>query len=370
MAGGATQDELMKPAALKLLLNTADRKALPCAIGEGDEPIMMVEKIGKPKKVLSQMLDEAKKMKKPMERGTARFGMATLDPNNTSTIQVKVNKPVKPSLQVGLRKMVKKIGFTEIIFLVDDALEEEPEDDVEGTAPAGTAPQGDAPGATAATTAPQTEPPRDIKALTAELTTLINKMKALGAVDPAYLHTANGFAAAAAGAIKAPDLALAETNLTSLREHLEKDPPAAPQSGTTAPNGAAPSAEACGKSRDAWKLQRGRLQGSITTLRTSIMDTYKDSNITAQLDAAFSKAVDPVLKALDDRLEVKLDEAAKAADTTARSRLMAEARAIMKEYTDYVESAQIVAELDTNPFVNTEIHERVTKTLEALSKVH
>lgn len=360
MAGaGAKQDEFMKPAAMKLLLNNADRKPLPCCIGEGDEPIMMVEKIGKPKKLLSDMLADAQKRKTPIDRSTARFGMATLDPADTSTIKVMVNKPVKPSIQVSLRKMVKTIGFKEIIFLVDDALENDTDEEGAGTATP-----------TAARPPPPPPPQRDARMLTAELAKLIGQMKTLTGVDPGYLARLNGLAAATGAAIKAPDLAQAEVNLKSMEELLASPVPAPPSMPGTAGPSTVASVESCGKARDAWLMTRKRLEDGIAGLRKVILETYPDGTLNTQLETAFEDRVGPVLQTMDDRLAEKLDEAAKTQDASARGQLMAEAQALMKEYMDYVGKTGIVADLDKNPFVPLAIQETVTKTLGALSKMH
>jgi hypothetical protein len=354
-AAGAKQDEFMKPAAMKLLLNNADSKPIPCAIGEGAEPIMMFEKIGKPKKLLATMLADAHKRKTPIPNDTARYGMATLDPADTSVIQVRVNKSVKPSMQMALRKTVKGIGFSEIVFIVDDKLE---------------AADGDAEekeGGEAQTAEIPVEPPRDAKTLTAELVRLVGQMKALSGVDPGYLQRLNGLAAAAGGAIKAPDLAQAEEHLKALGELLAQTPPPLP--GTIGP-GAAPAAETCAKSRDIWLATRKRVEDGISALRSAILDTYKDAGMSAQLEKAFDDRVGPVREALGDRLGTTLDQAAKTQDAAARGRLMADAQAIMKDYIAYVGSAPIVADLDNNPFISPAIQPTVTKTLEALSKVH
>jgi hypothetical protein len=74
-----------------------------------------------------------------------------------------------------------------------------------------------------------------------------------------------------------------------------------------------------------------------------------------------------VLGTLDERLADALDEAVNAADAAVRAKHVADARAIMGQYAQYLGS-QIVTDLDTNPFMPIAIKATIGGTLSALSK--
>jgi len=77
----------------------------------------------------------------------------------------------------------------------------------------------------------------------------------------------------------------------------------------------------------------------------------------------------PILRNLDDRLAAKLDEAAKGQDAGARSKVLQDAQAIIKEYTSFVDSSPLVKHLDENLYKPLTVRKTLDAALAALSKI-
>ncbi len=122
------------------------------------------------------------------------------------------------------------------------------------------------------------------------------------------------------------------------------------------------------KSRLAWIAVRKKVEGDIEKLRTTIIATYQQDGIAAELDKAYQARVAPVLAALDERLADALDDATNATDPSKRAALVAEAKEIMGDYTTFLNTDKTIAELDANPFMPLSIQNTIAATLNTLSK--
>ena len=77
----------------------------------------------------------------------------------------------------------------------------------------------------------------------------------------------------------------------------------------------------------------------------------------------------PILQKLDDRLAVKLDEAAKVQDAAAGAKLATEAQAIIQEYVAFVDSSPLVKHLDDNPYKPVKVRKTLDAALAALTRM-
>ena len=122
------------------------------------------------------------------------------------------------------------------------------------------------------------------------------------------------------------------------------------------------------KSRLAWLAARRKIETDLDHLKAVIIETFKDEDMAGVIDTAYRKEVAPVLDTLDESLADALDDATNATDPEVRAKHVAQARAIMGKYAQFLGSSQIVTELDTNPFSPIAIKATIGGTLGALSK--
>jgi len=259
----------------------------------------------------------------------------------------------------------KQIAYSKVEFNVDPSFEEEPEDETEGEETTAAAP---APTTTAAPPPPAPPPPAlDVKALTAALTQLMQAIPTAAAGDAGVQKSLVALATTAQGSLKAADLPEASQGIAALRaalaaamEQAKQKAPAAAPTGT--------GVVAYAKSRLAWLAARKKVESDIETLRQRIAETFKDDAVAPQIDTSYKTRVAPVLAALDESLADTLDAATNATDPAARAKLVAEAKAIMQKYAQYLTSEPLIKDLDENPFVPLSIRATVGGTISALSK--
>jgi len=204
---------------------------------------------------------------------------------------------------------------------------------------------------------------RDAEALTRELAELARRVQ--GVTDPALKGDLARMATQANALLRSNNLPEAGQRIDELRAALDQAPGNTP-TGNSAGGGA--STVTYAKSRLAWLAARKKVESEIDKLRSEIVATYKDDGIADQLESSFRTRVAPVLTSLDESLADKLDEVANATDPTVRAGLVAEAKAIMQRYQDYLSSESLIADLDDNPFVPLSIQQTVSATLSALEK--
>jgi hypothetical protein len=122
------------------------------------------------------------------------------------------------------------------------------------------------------------------------------------------------------------------------------------------------------KSRLAWLATRKRLESDISRLESEIVATYEDEGVGQDLASAYATWVGPMLSALDDRLANALDAAANATNAVERTKLVADAKTLIAQYTAFLNSDPRIAELDDNPFLPLAIRSTVGGTLSTLAK--
>lgn len=121
------------------------------------------------------------------------------------------------------------------------------------------------------------------------------------------------------------------------------------------------------QSRLVWDSTRKKVQSELRRLEASILDICKDEPDFAAI-AAGAKTLYARLDFLDERLIDKLDEALNAATPEERRARHDEAREIVSEYVDFVESEELLQDIDDNGFVGVAIKSSLTTSLGAIDK--
>ena len=227
---------------------------------------------------------------------------------------------------------------------------------------------------------------QDAGALTRQLTDLVKQMVTVMGTDPARGQGLKALATQAQSALKSGDMDHAQSAIGDLRTALGQPAspdtgaaagtPAAPASAangapapnTAAPNTAAPNMAALGKAKLAWSAARKKVESEVGKLHAEMTKHYKDHGFGGELDKFFSAKVEPMMTNLDESLVKKLDEVTKNTDPAAHTKLVGEAKTIIKGYESYLAGEPIIKKLDENPFVPLSIGKTLTATLEALSR--
>lgn len=121
------------------------------------------------------------------------------------------------------------------------------------------------------------------------------------------------------------------------------------------------------QTRLVWDQTRKKVQAELRRLEASILDVCKDEPDFAEI-AAGTKNLYTVLEYLDERLMDKLDEALNAATPADRQARHDEAREIVEEYVDFVESEDLMRDIDDNGFVGVAIASTLTTSLNAIGQ--
>jgi hypothetical protein len=227
------------------------------------------------------------------------------------------------------------------------------------------------PGTADATATPP--PGADAGALTARITSLVKQLIPLTASDPARLDAFKKTAAAAQTALKSGDFAGAAKAADALEAILAIPSAALAASSATGdrPNRAAPpdptATQMVAKSRLAWLATRKKIETDLGKLKSAVMAACQGIDIESALEAGFRERVEPVLEQLDESLAHKLDELNGTADAAQRTKLVAEAKAIIKRYEAFAGGSQIIGKLDGNPFFPLTISKTLAATLGTLS---
>jgi len=364
-------EQIMEAAKMKPLLALSKREPIQAAVGltaDGDGVVLLDKKL-KPKKCLAMLKATAAKQKIQLQPSTLRFGKAEVDTDyDSSMVRFFVNKEPPGNMRGKLVVVFKQIAYSKVEFNVDPSFEEEAEDEQEGqeTTASTTTTTTTAPPPAPPPLAPPTQAPLDKAALTAALTQLMQAIPKVAAGDAAVQTPLVALAAAAQGQLKADDLAKASEAIAELRRAIGAAMDQAKLNAQVAAGGGGTVAYA--KSRLAWLAARKKVESDIETLRQRIIETFKDEPIAPQLDTSYKTKVAPVLATLDESLADTLDAATNATDPAQRTKLVADAKAIMAKYAQYLTSEPLIKDLDENPFVPLSIRATVGGTISTLSK--
>jgi hypothetical protein len=371
MAAETPQDDILPTAKLKQLLGLAEKEPLSCALGltkDKKHALLLIDKIAKPKKVKSQLEKDAKDV---IDKGTVRFGRVSIDAKNDSgTVRFDVNLKEAGGTITGMIRLLRLAQYSGCVFNEITSLDNEPEEDA--PASAAPAPQPTAPAAAAPPPPPPPPPPSqqpiDASALKARLTALVQRIPAALAVDPSRKEALLGLA-------KQAQLMLGTNNLKTATQHiddLEKALGDTPSGGTTSPTPetGAPKPGAAvtyAKSRLAWIAARQKVSAEIAKLRAQLLTEYKEDPRSVEILDAYDTRAGNVLGGFDEKLADKLDEATNAEDAALRTKLVAEAKALIATYQQFLDGEKLIADFDENPFVPLTIRATMGATLTALS---
>lgn len=142
------------------------------------------------------------------------------------------------------------------------------------------------------------------------------------------------------------------------------------RSSRSAPAKAAPRsrAPALAQAPEAWQQTQRDIAVGVQQLKTAIRREFAEEapELIAEIDQKLDK-LDGILDNLDDRLSEALRKANAAADPSALTKELANAKTILANYIGYVRSEPLIAGIDANPF-GVQIDLR-TKLTEALTKM-
>ncbi len=139
--------------------------------------------------------------------------------------------------------------------------------------------------------------------------------------------------------------------------------PAAQTPAATPPAGRQPQAfVAFTQTRLAWDQARKAVQADLRKLEAEILARCKDESDFADIQDG-AKTLYEMLDVLDERLIDKLDEALNATTPQARQKFHLQAREIVDEYLEFVETDELVADIDANGFVDTAVRSTLTTRL-------
>ena len=130
--------------------------------------------------------------------------------------------------------------------------------------------------------------------------------------------------------------------------------PQKPADAKAAASGKAASTAKPGKlleAAEAWRQTHGQAAARVAALKAAVKSHCADSP--APLVQAIDKGLlklDAVLGTVDHRLADSLATAGRAGDDEARAAEVANAKAILREYVDFVKGDPLVAHIDRNPF--------------------
>ena len=158
-----------------------------------------------------------------------------------------------------------------------------------------------------------------------------------------------------------------ETDEGDEADRLERAAQTAAAAAAEVPSARAAPGVAFTQTRLAWDKTRQKVQSELRKLEASILAICKDEPDVAQI-AAGTRNLYTVLDFLDERLIDKLDEALNAADPATRKQRNDEAREIVEEYVDFVESEDLMQDIDDNGFTSVEIKSTLTASLKAIGQ--
>jgi hypothetical protein len=117
-----------------------------------------------------------------------------------------------------------------------------------------------------------------------------------------------------------------------------------------------------------WHGTRTIVGARVNQLKKAIRDAFAGES--PELIAAIEKAVsklDVILHKLDHRLADSLAKAHAAKDATARQAELENAKAILKDYFKYVKNERLIAYIDTNPVIPTNLQRVLTGSLKQMA---
>ena len=132
---GDKEPGLMTHAELKPLLRLSRRRPLACAIcmTKDNEAVLLVDRRIKPRKVMAQMRRDAKDSDIALNLPTLRFGRAAVDGGSDSQkVTFTVNKLVPGAMSRALLLLLRPVGYQRCDIVVDEGLETETDEGVEG----------------------------------------------------------------------------------------------------------------------------------------------------------------------------------------------------------------------------------------------
>jgi hypothetical protein len=339
-------DAAMPKQAMKSLLMKSKKEPVNCAFGQGREPdvaLLMLDRVKSGRTLEENLLKQFPDVK------NTRFGTVFVDlDDDPRLVKFLINRPISGAARK-LAKRLKGSGFTKVVILLEDGAQVETcNEDSEAAEPA------------TAFKAPT--PPLDAAALRLVLAALIGRIGAV--TDPAFKSRFANLAGEVNAALKAGDLASAESDIDQLRAAMNAQPSA---SHAVAEEASGPMTTYA-KARLAWLATRKKVESDIEKLRERLHMEFAEDDIGAELDSAYDRFVIPVLSELDESLADKLDEVTSATDPALRMKMIDEAKAIIQRYQSYLADARAIDALDANPVAPLAIRQTLSVTLTTLAK--
>jgi hypothetical protein len=239
--GNAGPDDIMSPADMKPILALArhgDPVSCVIALTKEKHGVILLDKRKKPKQLMAALKKQAASAGLELEMPSLRFGRATVDrEQDAGLLTFVVNKDAAGAMRPKLLERLKKVGFSKIEIVVDESLDEEPEEDQadaaigsDAVSPPSSATQASTtqasalpdPGAPSSDPQQPTPPGQDAAALTRTLTDLVRQMVTVIAADPARMNALKGLATQAQSSLRTGDIASAARSVEELRRSLDE----------------------------------------------------------------------------------------------------------------------------------------------------
>ncbi len=115
-----------------------------------------------------------------------------------------------------------------------------------------------------------------------------------------------------------------------------------------------------------WEKVKGQVRANLSKLEQAIVADFADEPKLGAIKSGLKK-LEQVLGGFDERLRDKLDEAYNAPTPDLLPPLHEEAREIVDDYLDYVESDDFINAIDSNPFTAVSVREPLSRTLQDIA---
>ena len=352
---------------MKKLLIRSKEEPVNCAIGIGDDPaygLLLMSKTKGPK-----ILEKTLMLEFPKAKNT-RWGTAFVDvEDNPKEVKLSLNRNVS-GMSKKLIKTLKGTGFSKVIIVFEDGSEAETHEEADEEAPEGVAAATTAEPAQAAAPPPPPPGPPPASKTPEETAALAQALaKALAGLAPLIPKAAGDDAGRKAMLmklatdanvnIKTGNLKAAGGFIAQLKAEVQGAAAAPAQPATL---------QTLTASRQQWTGTQEKVKAEVDKLRAALTQTYKNQPFANEIESRFQAKIAPVVSRFDDRLLDVLDDMMNTKEPAERTKLVTDARGLIKEYLSFAMSEPLIGDLDSNPFVPLAIRSTVTTTLAQLEK--
>ena len=128
-----TADDIMSATDMKPMVTKAKQDTIYCAIAlsSAKEGVILLHNKKKPKLLRKELIETAKDKGLAIDKPSIRFGTAIVPKDDSTTLQLTVNKAPVGGMEAKLKVQIRGSGCTSVVILINEALELESEEDVD-----------------------------------------------------------------------------------------------------------------------------------------------------------------------------------------------------------------------------------------------